>query len=75
MSFNRQAEYRKQLDHLVSLARDPLWKAYAWSAAKRWEADDSGLFRGICADLTAEMSRAGPACAPESAAQTLTKPL
>jgi hypothetical protein len=73
MPFNRQAEYQAQLDHLISLARDPLWKAYAWRSAKEWEAHESGLFRGLCADLTAAMSKAGPACDPASADQNPTK--
>ena len=73
MPFNRQAEYQAQLDHLISLARLPDWKAYAWRRAKELEADDCGLWRGICADLTASMSPAGQACVPASDALTPTK--
>lgn len=75
MTFCRKTEYLLQLEWLVTLASDPHWKAYAWRSAKEWEADESGLFRGLCADLTAAMSKAGPACDPVSAAQIPTKPL
>lgn len=73
MPFTRQAEYQAQLDHLISLARLPDWKAYAWKRAKELDADESGLFRGLPASLTAAMSALGPACAPESGDPTLTK--
>jgi hypothetical protein len=73
MPFDRQAEYQAQLDHLISLARLPDWKAYAWRRAKELEADESGLFRGLPDSLTAAMSKPGPACAPVSADQTTTK--
>jgi len=75
MPFNRQAEFQAQLDWLVTLANDPNWKAYAWRRAKELEAsDESGLFRGLPASLTAAMSGGGQECAPGSAAQTQTKP-
>lgn len=52
MTFDKQAEYRKQLEHLVSMAQKPEWKAHAWAQAKELDAGDSGLFKGIAKDLT-----------------------
>ena len=76
MPFNRQAEYQEQLEHLIDMARDPAWKSYAWSRAKELDADKSGLFSGIAADLTAAIKgeKPGPVSDSESAPQTLTKP-
>jgi hypothetical protein len=53
--FDREAEYRQNLDHLVDLASDPDWKAYAWARAKELDGGQSGLFRGIAHDLTQAM--------------------
>lgn len=55
MSFDREAEYRKNLDHLIDLATDPDWKVYAWERAKELDAGRSGLFRGIANDLKQAM--------------------
>lgn len=71
MPFDRAAEYRTQLAHLIAMAQLPDWRQHAWRQAKELDAGDSGLFRGIAADLTAAM--AGPACVPASAAQSPTK--
>lgn len=38
MPFNRQAEYRTQLEHLVSLAQIPQFKAHAWAQAQMLDA-------------------------------------
>lgn len=55
MPFDRSAEYRLTLDHLVSMATDPEWKAYAWARAKELDGGQSGLFQGIAHDLTQSM--------------------
>lgn len=75
MPFNRQAEYQAQLVHLTVMARDPAWKAHAWACAKDQDADKSGLFSGIAADLTAAVkgARPGPESGSESAHQTSTR--
>jgi hypothetical protein len=75
MPFDKKAEYRATLDHLIAMARDQGWKVYAWGRAKELEADKSGLFSGIAADLTAAVkgARLGPEAGSESAHQTLTK--
>lgn len=75
MTFDRKAEYRTQLEHLISMAKIPQFKAHAWAQAKHWDADDSGLFRGISADLMAAMSPAGRECDPGFAVQIMTKRL
>lgn len=67
MPFNRQAEYQATLEHLVSMARDQGWKRYAWERAKELDAEKSGLFRGISADLQTAMKSDKPGPAAESA--------
>ena len=47
--------YDQQLQHLINLARQPGWKAYAWERAKTLHREESGLFRGIADDLKAAM--------------------
>jgi hypothetical protein len=75
MPFDRQAEYRAQLEHLVALAQIPGWKAYAWERAKVWDADRSGLFSGIADDLRREMlAKAGQAKPSEPGDPTSTRP-
>jgi len=75
MPFDRQAEYSAMLDHLIVLASDPAWKRYAWERAQALDADDSGLFSGIAADLRREMqAKSGSDSASVLAGQTLTKP-
>ncbi len=73
--FCRQAEYQATLDHLIAMARDQGWKVYAWGRVKDLEADESGLFFGIVADLTAAMrtEKHGSASDLESAHQTSTR--
>lgn len=55
MSFDRHAEYRLQLEHLIAMAQLEGCKAHAWRQAKELDAGESGLFRGIAADLRAAM--------------------
>ena len=45
--------YQRQLQHLIKLAKQQGWKAYAWHQAK--ELDKQPLFAGIAADLTTAM--------------------
>lgn len=45
--------YQLQLAHLVQLAQQPAWKAYAWSRAK--DLDKTPPFEGIAADLITNM--------------------
>lgn len=52
----RHGEYSLQLQHLIRLARQPGWKAYAWHRAKVLDAEETGLFRGIADDLKAAMA-------------------
>ena len=73
MSFDRQAEYRTQLEHLIELAKLPGWKAYAWRMAKELDAEDSGLYHGMRRDLTAAFVGDGQACTPVSADPTPTR--
>lgn len=75
MPFDRQAEYQATLEHLIDMARDQGWRVYAWGRAKELEADKSGLFYGIAADLTAAVKGAkpGPESGLESAPQTSTR--
>lgn len=55
--------FEVQLAHLVSLAVDPGWKAYAWSRAKELENEDSGLWAGMSERLrqaVQEQQRSSP---------------
>lgn len=70
--FNRQAEYQTQLEHLVSLAQIPQFKAHAWAQAQMLDAEDSGLFQGMAVDLKAAM--AGQANTTASEPQSQGKP-
>jgi hypothetical protein len=64
--FDRKAEYRAQLDHLIALAKTPGWKRYAWARAQELEAERSGLYAGIAAALTAAMTGQAAPSACES---------
>ena len=59
--------YDRQLQHLINLARQPGWKAYAWERAKTLHKEESGLFRGIADDLKAAMLT--PPTAPSAGQQ------
>lgn len=50
-----QERYAKQLAHLLALAREPGWRAHALHRAKELDADRSGLWSGIAADLEKAM--------------------
>lgn len=52
--------YTNQLNHLRRLSESDLreWQLYAWKRAKELEADPSGLWLGISAELVA--TRIGP---------------
>jgi hypothetical protein len=39
--------FNDQLQWLITMARTPGWKAYAWHRAKEMAADDSGLWPEI----------------------------
>ena len=56
--------YDQQLQHLIKLARQPGWKLYAWERAKTLHREESGLFRGIAADLKAAMAAGGAPTKP-----------
>jgi hypothetical protein len=49
--------YQQNLDWLITMAREPAWKAYAWHKAQQMDKCPSGLWTGIAAELTAEMKR------------------
>src|SRR5690606_30282010 len=53
----KDAAYQAELRHLIKLASRPGWKDYVWHKAKTLDADESGLYRGIAADLVAAMKR------------------
>lgn len=52
----RPGEYGHTLAHLIQLAKNPGWKAWAWDYAKKLDAERSGYFRGIADDLKAAMT-------------------
>lgn len=54
--FDRREIYEATLARLVEFAQKPGWKAWAWHEAKQRDADPSGLFRGIAADLKSAMA-------------------
>ena len=50
--------HRKQiLDHLIRMAGDPAWKAYAWHAAKNYEALNPFELSGIQEELKQHMQQ------------------
>lgn len=53
--------YSQHLAWLLTMARNPGFKAHAWHRAKELEADPSGLWLGITQALTQGMKDAGPA--------------
>ena len=63
--------YEHTLETLTQLAQNPGWKAWAWHYAKELDAEQSGYFRGMAADLKAAMT--GLAKAGASEGQTPTK--
>ena len=52
------ATHRQQiLDHLIRMASDPAWKAYAWHAAKHYEELNPGDLSGIQQELKKHMQQ------------------
>ena len=47
--------YDIEFAHLMGLARDPAWRAYAVYRAAELEKDSSGLYQGIAAALDIEI--------------------
>lgn len=45
------------LEHLVSLAKTPGWKAYAWHAAKAYEEMDPDRLKGLREQLKQRMQK------------------
>lgn len=54
--FSQQETYAKSLHHLIWMAGLKGAKQYAWHEAKRLDADPSGLWKGIAAELTKVMN-------------------
>ncbi len=50
--------YERHLAHLIRMAGEPGWKAYAWHRAQELDADRSGMWRGIAEALKTAMTRA-----------------
>lgn len=73
MTFDRQAHFQRQLQHLISMAKLPGWKAYAWRRAQDLDAEASGLFAGMADALKAAMT-GGQGEGSESVDQCPTKP-
>ena len=48
-------EYNKQLEQLVKLSQHEGWKAYAWNRAKELDDHQTGVYRGLAADLIKTM--------------------
>jgi hypothetical protein len=68
----RHWAFDRELAWLVSLAKKPEWKAWAWHHAKALDADRSRLYAGMADALKAAMT--GPDAAKESEGQEQTKP-
>ena len=43
--------YQRHLDWLITMAKHPGFKDYAWKEAKRLDAEPSGMFAGIKDEL------------------------
>lgn len=67
----RHGEYTLQLNHLITMARVPGIKRYAWARAKELDAS-GGIFVGIADALKAAMT--GPVETSASGQQITTKP-
>mgnify|MGYP003653798080 CR=1 FL=1 len=50
-----QAHYQNTLDHLILMASQNGWKAYAWHRAKELENHYLGIYKGISQDLINRM--------------------
>ena len=47
--------YQSTLDHLITMASQNGWKAYAWGRAKELENHHLGIYQGISQELIAKM--------------------
>lgn len=63
--------YKKHLDWLITMARQPGFKAHAWHRAQQLDADKSGIWTGIAKELIKEIN--GQAKDGESAHQPMMK--
>ena len=54
--FSQQEIYAKSLHHLIWMAGLKGAKQYAWREAQRLDADPSGMWKGIAAELTKVMN-------------------
>jgi len=48
---------QKELDRLIAMVRSKAWRDYALDKAEKMDADQSGLFTGIAAELKAHMQK------------------
>ena len=53
----QEQTYKRSLEWLIVMAKQPAWKAQAWHRAQELDSEPSGLFKGIAADLVREMKR------------------
>jgi len=54
--FTPQAIYKDALQHLIWMAGLKGAKQYAWKRANQLDADPSGMYKGIAAELTKVMN-------------------
>lgn len=64
--------FQEQLDWLIKTSKEAGWKPYAWDKAKRLEACDTGMYRGLRDALTVAMGGTVPS--NDCANQPPTKP-
>ena len=50
-----EAHYKDTLAHLITMASQSGWKAYAWGRAKELESHYLGIYNGISQDLVNRM--------------------
>lgn len=55
--FDGAALRQRVLEHLVKMAREPGWKAYAWHAAKHYEEINPQNLAGIQEELKQHMQQ------------------
>ena len=65
------SHYKRHLEWLITMAKNPGFKGQAWHRAKELDADPSGLWAGISADL---LSRIGQERTSESVSPRPQKP-
>jgi len=64
------SHYQRHLDWLITMAKSPGFKGQAWHRAKELDANPSGLWAGISADL---LSRIGSERTSESVSPSQPK--